>query len=69
MEKKAKKGEKKKGGRKWSIKIQYDDGAKEDAVFPDPEILLRPQGARSPICLVAQLLLYFMVTIFNPKLH
>eukprot|EP00978_Attheya_sp_CCMP212_P001898 scaffold3907_cov36-Attheya_sp.AAC.1 len=29
---------------KFKIRIEYDDGAKEDAYFPDPDILLRPPG-------------------------
>ena len=37
----------KKTGKKkqFSIKIQYDDGAKEETCFPDPDILLLPPGS------------------------
>jgi hypothetical protein len=30
--------------KKFKLRIVYDDGAKEEAYFPDPDILLRPPG-------------------------
>ena len=43
----------KKGGKKLPpgqrlLSIDYDDGNKEEAVYPDPDILLRPPGTFLP---------------------